>query len=218
MGSLAGTYQPPITTSTSSVTAVEEIPGGDDGSAHTSIDPRGVVALTDTDLAGETLATIAAFSTGVPTTDTDQLTAYTFDGDGDQLTQTAVEPAGTPNEITAYDFGVGGTIGTNLFSNDLLAETQFPDPSTGYASTSSSAQQTSTYSLLGSVLTFTDQNGSTHTYAMDTLGRETADAVTTLGSGVNGAVRRLTSRPATTPPAAGRWSTRKKTSTTGSGS
>ncbi len=103
MGSLAGAYQPPITASTSSVTAVEEIPGGDDGSAHTSIDPRGVVALSDNDMAGQTLATIAAFSTGVPTNDTDQLTAYTHDANGDTLTQTAIEPltpTPTPNQIT----------------------------------------------------------------------------------------------------------------------
>ncbi|HEX4123829.1 MAG TPA: hypothetical protein VHY37_03820 [Tepidisphaeraceae bacterium] len=104
----------------------------------------------------------------------------------------SADTAGTPNETTAYDFGVGGTIGTNLFSNDLLAETQFPDPGTGYAGTSSSAQQTYGYSLLGDTLSFTDQNGTTHTYTLDRLGRETADAVTTLGAGVDGAVRRLT--------------------------
>jgi hypothetical protein len=38
----------------------------------------------------------------------------------------------------------------------------------------------------------TDRNGSTHTYSYDVLGRMTADDVTTLGSGVDGAVRELT--------------------------
>jgi hypothetical protein len=35
------------------------------------------------------------------------------------------------------------------------------------------------------------RNGTTHTYTYDVLGRQTADAVTTLGSGVDGAVRRI---------------------------
>src|SRR5690606_3744355 len=37
----------------------------------------------------------------------------------------------------------------------------------------------------------TDRNGTVHTYAYDVLGRITSDAVTTLGTGVDGAVRRI---------------------------
>jgi hypothetical protein len=37
----------------------------------------------------------------------------------------------------------------------------------------------------------TDRNGSVHQYAYDVLGRQTSDAVTTLGAGVDGAVRRV---------------------------
>ena len=48
-----------------------------------------------------------------------------------------------------------------------------------------------TYNQLGQVLTFTDRNGNVHTYTYDVLGRVTADAITTLGSGVDGAVRRI---------------------------
>jgi hypothetical protein len=43
---------------------------------------------------------------------------------------------------------------------------------------------------LGQVRTMTDQNGNVHTYSHDVLGRMTADAVTTLGTGVDGTVRR----------------------------
>ena len=39
-------------------------------------------------------------------------------------------------------------------------------------------------------MTKTDQNGTEHTYSYDVLGRQTADAITTLGSGVDGSVRR----------------------------
>ena len=41
------------------------------------------------------------------------------------------------------------------------------------------------------MLTFTDRNGNVHTFTYDILGRQTIDAVTTLGSGVDGAVRRI---------------------------
>ena len=35
----------------------------------------------------------------------------------------------------------------------------------------------------------TDRNGNVHPYSYDVLGRQTSDAVTTLGTGVDGAVR-----------------------------
>ena len=40
-------------------------------------------------------------------------------------------------------------------------------------------------------MTFTDRDGNVHTYSYDVLGRQTSDAVTTLGSGVDGTVRRI---------------------------
>ena len=38
---------------------------------------------------------------------------------------------------------------------------------------------------------YLDQRGTTHVYAFDALGRQTQDRVTVLGSGVDGAVRRI---------------------------
>src|SRR6202012_4936232 len=123
--------------------------------------------------------------------DTDQITAYTYDGNGDVLTMTAVMPAGQNSQATAYIYGVGSTIGTDLFSNDLIAKTEYPDPSTGAASTSASNDVSQTYDHLGETLTETDQNGNTHTYTYDSLGRMTLDAVTTLGSGVDDSILAL---------------------------
>src|SRR5262249_45266670 len=40
-------------------------------------------------------------------------------------------------------------------------------------------------------LTLTDRDGDVHSYVYDVLGRPTSDQVTTLGSGVDGAVRRI---------------------------
>jgi uncharacterized delta-60 repeat protein/RHS repeat-associated protein len=83
----------------------------------------------------------------------------------------------------------GGGNGVN--SNDLLKQVRYPDKTTGAASTSAANDETFTYDALGERKTLADRNGSTHTYSYDVLGRLLTDSVTTLGSGVDGTVRRL---------------------------
>jgi RHS repeat-associated protein len=158
------------------------------GEGYLSTDPRGILNESFYDLMGRTTkaingTTLANLATGA------QITQYTYDGAGHQLTMTA-KVSGANDQVTAYIYGVGGTSGTNLFSNDLILKTEYPDPSTGAASTSSANDVSNTYDLLGERLTMTDQNGSVHTYTYDVLGRQTSDTVTTLGSGVDGSVRR----------------------------
>ena len=91
---------------------------------------------------------------------------------------------------TEWVFGVTTGGGSGINSNDHVKEVRYPDPSTG--SSSSTDKDTITVNALGQKLTVTDRNGNTHTYSYDTLSRPTADAVTTLGSGVDGTVRRIT--------------------------
>ena len=57
---------------------------------------------------GEQTSEIDAYTSGTVTADTNQTTDYTFDADGDELTQTAVESTGN-NQTTQYDYGVPGT-------------------------------------------------------------------------------------------------------------
>src|ERR1700736_2218116 len=83
----------------------------------------------------------------------------------------------------------GGANGTALNSNELLAKVQHPDKTTGSPSTTE--QDTYTYNNLGEVSTFQDRNGNVHTYTYNTAGQQTVDAVTTLGTGVDGSVRRI---------------------------
>ena len=45
------------------------------------------------------------------------------------------------------------------------------------------------YDAQGDVVSSTDQNGTTHAFTLDALGRQTLDAVTALGAGLDGAVR-----------------------------
>ena len=77
--------------------------------------------------------------------------------------------------------------GSNINSNDMLAAIYYPNTSTG--NPDSSHPEGYTENALGQTLTMADRNGNVHTYSYDVLGRPTADAVTTLGSGVDGSVR-----------------------------
>jgi YD repeat-containing protein len=152
------------------------------------IDPRAIVAHMGYDNLGRTTQTIEAYTDGVPTSNTNKTTNFTYDGDGHLLTLAAVEVGGGA-ETTQYVYGVTTSSGSDVNSNDLLSAVKWPDKSTG--NPSSSEQETYTLNALGDAKTYSDRNGSVHTYSYDVLGRLTADAVTTLGSGVDGAVRRL---------------------------
>jgi hypothetical protein len=128
---------------------------------------------------------------GSPATGTG-ITGWTYDGDDNVLTMTAYGTS--PNQTTAYVRGIGGTSGTNLFSNDVISKVEYPiktGTGAGSPDTSSSGSVSYAYNLLAEVLTSTDQNGNVHTFSNDILGRLKLDAVTTLGSGVDGAVRAL---------------------------
>jgi len=80
--------------------------------------------------------------------------------------------------------------GNGVNSNDLLAKVEYPDETSGDVSSDPSDDVSYTYDAEGEPATSTDQNGTTHTYAHDILGRTINDTVTTLGSGVDGSVRR----------------------------
>src|SRR5262249_23738034 len=53
------------------------------------------------------------------------------------------------------------------------------------------ADETCQYNLLGELVWKIEPNGTKHSYTYDTLGRLVSDAVTVLGTGVDGAVRRI---------------------------
>jgi RHS repeat-associated protein len=157
------------------------------GNEDTVTDPAGIVTQTYFDALGRQTETIADYTDGTPTDSSNQTTEYTYDGDGDILTQTAVEPAGTPNQTTAYIYGAT----SGVFSKTLLSKVEYPDATTGTASTSASSDVSYSYDALGEKIGMTDQNGTTHQYNYDSLGRQTLDAVTTLGTGVDGSVLAL---------------------------
>jgi RHS repeat-associated protein len=152
------------------------------------IDPLGLDTRTLYDALGRTTETIDNYTGNPETATSDVATQYTYDGDNHVLTVTADEPGGA-YQTTQYVYGVTTATGSNINSNDILAAVEHPDPTTGNPSTSQ--EDVYTTNALGQVTQYTDRNGNVHQYTYDILGRLTADAVTTLGSGVDGAIRRI---------------------------
>jgi RHS repeat-associated protein len=151
-------------------------------------DPLAHVTRTLYDNLGREIKVTQNYTGSAETTTSDVATEFTYDGAGHTLTVKADEPS-SGSQTTQFNYGVTVSGGSGVNSNDLLASTEYPDPSTGAASTSQ--EDTQTVNAFGHVLTKTDRNGTVHTYTYDPLGRQTADAVTTLGTGIDGGVRRI---------------------------
>src|SRR5439155_10884310 len=149
---------------------------------------RGIIQKNYYDNLGRVTKTIQDYTDGTPTNNTNKTTEFTYDGDSHTLTVKADMPAGA-YQTTQYVYGVSISAGSNISSNDILSAVQYPDKTTG--NPSSSSQESYTVNALGQNLTFTDRNGDVHGYSYDVLGRLTADAVNTMGNGVDGTVMRM---------------------------
>ena len=160
--------------------------GGDAGNAAAVTDPTGHVAVTYSDAMGRTLRTVQDFTDGVVTNSSNATTGYAYNSVG-MTSLTAYLTSGGV-QTTGYVYGVT-TSDSGIDSNDIVSATEYPDPTSG--APSSSQEETSTVNALGETVTMTDRNGSTHTLTYDVLGRILSDAVTTLGTGVDGSVRRI---------------------------
>jgi RHS repeat-associated protein len=154
------------------------------GWVETTTDPKGLVGKQFYDLMGRTTKTIENYVNGVVSDADDKTVEYTYHPNGQTKTLKALLTGGG-YQTTEWVLGITSPI----VSNDILKEMRYPDPSSGNASTTE--KDAYTYNQLGQRLTFTDRNGNVHTYSYDVLGRITMDAVTTLGSGVDGTVRRI---------------------------
>jgi RHS repeat-associated protein len=158
------------------------------GWVQDTTDPRGIVTRDIYDNLGRVTQTIEAYDGGSETASTNKTTDYSYDGSNHVITLTAELPGGGEQQ-TKFNYGVTTTGGSGITSNDVLASVDHPDPSTGTAS--SSQRDLYTVDALGEVVTYQDRDGNVHTYTLDVLGRETSDAITTLGTGVDGTVRRI---------------------------
>jgi RHS repeat-associated protein len=108
-------------------------------------------------------------------------TAYTADG---QVSTITAVNANTGNQTTQYVYGT--TLTDSAIASSLLKAAEvYPD------SVDSDDRIKFTYNRQGEVVTKTDQNGTVHSFDFDKLGRRTQNRVTTLGTGVDGAVKRI---------------------------
>jgi RHS repeat-associated protein len=198
-GTLAGAAQPAITANGSGLTggmspavAVNETSlGGDAGRQQQVTDPKGLVTRTDYDWLGQPLRTIEDFVNFAPSASSDLTTQWTYDGDGNRLTSTAMLPGGVV-ETTRYVYGASTTSMSNpstINSNDLLSEIDYPDPGTGLPS--STLIEKYGVDALGEVISYTDRNMTSHAYTYNVLGRLTLDSVTQLGANVDGSVQSI---------------------------
>ena len=117
-------------------------------------DPNNIKTETFYDNLGRTTKTIANYVDGTPSNSDDQTTEYTYDGGNHILTMKADMPSGQTSQTTQYIYNVADAIGASLvsspvvYSDDLLWAVEYPNTSTGAASTSASGQNRFTYDAL----------------------------------------------------------------------
>jgi RHS repeat-associated protein len=138
-------------------------------------DPNFRTTAYNYDKLGRVTETVEAWDGAAPSDSDDRYTQYTYDGDDHVLTMKAVLPENTFQE-TKYIYNASQAGGSNIDSNDLLSAVQYPDKTTGSAS--SGEQETFKVNALGDRASYTDRNGTIHSYSYDVLGRLTFDDVT----------------------------------------
>jgi YD repeat-containing protein len=108
-------------------------------------------------------------------------TAYNADGNVSSIT---VKNASTGDQVTQYVYGT--TLSDSAIASSALKRKEiYPD------STGDSDAILFEYNRQNQVTQQTDQGGTVHEYDYDKLGRQTHDRVTALDTGVDGAVRRI---------------------------
>jgi RHS repeat-associated protein len=159
------------------------------GRAFQTTDPRGLKTQLTFDALGRITQSVQNYVNG-PMSDTDNKTVQFVYGPAGQTKVRVLLPGGG-EQTTETVFGVSQAAGDKIDSFDVAKQTKHPDATTGLPSSLASDTETVTVNGLGEVLTRTDRNGNVHTYAYDVVGRPTSDAVTTLGAGVAGNIRRI---------------------------
>ena len=166
------------------------------GNVDQTIDPSGMVTKYEHDAARRktkvienyqavsTSSSSSSSSGGCePSDDANRTTRFTYTPDGQQATLVAENPQ-TGDQTTTWTYGTT-LADSEIASSQLLRSVAYPD------STGGSDLVLYSYNRLGERITLTDQRGCVHTYDRDKLGRVIHDRVTTLGTGVDGAIRRL---------------------------
>lgn len=120
-----------------------------------------------------------------PSDDIDVTVQTAYNADGNVASITAINPV-TGNQTTQYVYGT--TLSDSLVASSLLKRAEiYPDSVDG------SDKIFFEYNRQAETTKITDQAGTVHQVDYDKLARQIHDRITTLGSGVDGAVRRISS-------------------------
>lgn len=201
-GDAALTRPAVVPTRSDNVLVTETFYDANTGRAYRSVDPAGKDHRTFFDALGRTTKTIANYVSGTPaaaTPDRDVTVEMTYHASGQVATMTAKNLA-TGDQVTRYVYGTSKTsVAPLVHRNDVLVCEIYPD-SDDLENTSGVMQNGADgvadrvefqYNRTGELIWKKDQNGTIHIYEFDNLGRLIHDRVTTLGSGVDGSVRRI---------------------------
>jgi RHS repeat-associated protein len=166
------------------------------GDMHEQMNPGGIKTCFEFDAVGRQVKQVlnctdassssSSSSSSSGAIDTDDvnvtvLTAYNADGNVSSIT---AKNQVTGDQTTTYVYGT--TLSDSEIASSLLKRKEiYPD------SVDADDVIAFEYNRQGEVTEMKDQNGTIHAYDFDKLGRQTQDRVTTLGTDVDGAVRRI---------------------------
>ncbi len=166
------------------------------GQAYQTIDPAGREDRQEFDDAGRVTKTIQNYQDGAVDgdyPDEDVTVETTYTADGQILTLTAKNPS-TGDQTTHYVYGTT-LADSDVARCDLLRAEIYPDSDDvadplGDGTDGVYDRVEYKYNRQGERTEKKDQNGTVHAYQFDALGRLLHDQVTTLGTNIDGAVRR----------------------------
>jgi RHS repeat-associated protein len=184
----ASAFTRPTVTPTASATVLLTIHAFNSrGELNLLTSPAGMQTSYVYDDAGRVTQTIADYGTS-PHLNRETDITYTPDGKVWHLT---VKNAATGDQVTKYVFGVDLT-NSDVASSEILRAIIYPDSSDGENPLTGSDHVEFKYNRLGEIREIKDQNGTIRVLERDKMGRVAHDRATTLGSGVDGAAKRIT--------------------------
>lgn len=189
------TFNRPSTIPASSNTVlVSRFTYDDAGQVEKSIDPQGTVNKIEYDNLGRTAKTIENYINGVTAADTNKTTEYSYSNDG-LLETLCCKNSDTGDQTTRWQYGTT-TNDSDIASSQLLRAKIYPDSDDATNPLDNGTDGVYDrveyeYNRLSEIIQKHDQNGTIHQYDHDGLGRIIHDRVTTLGSGVDGSIRRI---------------------------
>ena len=164
----------------------------DNGEANAVIDPMGLETRWENDQAGRRVKLIENFNDRCP--EKMRISEYCWHASGQLLRLTLLNSV-TGNQLTNWVYGTtlydSAVADANLLRAKIYPESDDRPAPLDAGPDGIYARLEYTYNRQGQAITFTDADGTVHSYGYDKLGRLLSDAVTNLGSDLNNAVLRI---------------------------